>query len=263
MAREEALRERNEQLEREIAKRQQAEEDLREMQGFLASLLEHAPISIYVASTDGRLRLVNRAWEEFQGLSRKEAIGRQLEQIYPAEVARQYIELNQRVVDAAAPIVTEEIGDAPDGRHYFHTVKFPLRNPGGEVEAVGGVSIDVTERKQAEQALRKRNLELELLNRAARAFSSTLDFKAQVARSRRLVSRFISHALERRAQAQRFPWPGGLENQDFAFARRRRKVHLSRNQACRGSGENHHAQVESHVLRIEFTVFPRPALHRG
>jgi PAS domain S-box-containing protein len=175
MASEEALRDGNEQLEREIAKRQQAEEDLREMQGFLASLLEHAPISIYIASTDGRLRLVNRAWEEFHGLSRENAIGRQLEQIYPAEVARRYIESNQRVVDAAAPIVTEEIGDAPDGRHYFHTVKFPLRDPSGEIEAVGGVSVDVTERKQAEQALRKRNLDLELLNRAAHAFSSTLD----------------------------------------------------------------------------------------
>jgi len=175
MSSEEALRERNQELEREIAKRQQAEEDLRQMQGFLASLLEHAPLSIYVTSADGRLRLVNRAWEEFQGVSREKAIGLQLEQIYPAAVARQYLEMNERVVDGAAPVIVEEIGDAPDGRHYFHTVKFPLQDASGEIEAVGGVSIDITERKQVEEALRKRNLDLEVFNRAARAFSSTLD----------------------------------------------------------------------------------------
>ena len=171
----ETLRERNEELEREVARRQQVEEELRQTQEFLASLLEHAPISIYVTSADGRLRLVNRAWEEFQGVSREKAIGLQLEQIYPAAVARQYLEMNERVVDGAAPVIVEEIGDAPDGRHYFHTVKFPLQDASGEIEAVGGVSIDITERKQVEEALRKRNLDLEVFNRAARAFSSTLD----------------------------------------------------------------------------------------
>jgi PAS domain S-box-containing protein len=175
MGSEEALRERNEELEREIARRRQVEEELREAQGFLASLLEHAPLSIYVASTDGRLRLVNRAWEEFWGLSREKAIGLRSEQVYPAAQARQYLEANQRVIDGAAPTIVEEIGDAPDGRHYFHTVKFPLRGAHGEIEAVGGVSVDITERKQMEEALRQRNLDLEVLNRAARAFSSTLD----------------------------------------------------------------------------------------
>jgi PAS domain S-box-containing protein len=171
----ETSRAENEALELEIARRQQAEAELHEMQGFLASLLEHAPLSIYVTSTDGRLRLVNRAWEEFHGASREKMVGLQLEQIYPAALARQYLEANQRVVDGAAPVVTEEIGDAPDGRHYFHTVKFPLRDADGKVEAVGGVSIDITKRKQMEEALRKRNLDLEVFNRAARAFSSTLD----------------------------------------------------------------------------------------
>ena len=175
MESEEELRERNEQLEHEIARREQAEEALRETQDFLTSLLEHAPMSIYVTSTDGRLRLVNRAWEEFGGLRREEVIGHRLEQIYPAELARQYLEMNQRVVDGAAPIVTEETGEASDGQHYFHTVKFPLHAVTGEVEAVGGVSVDVTQRRQAEETLRKRNLDLELLNRAARAFISILD----------------------------------------------------------------------------------------
>ncbi len=175
MGRAGTLRERNEALESEIARRQQVEEELRRTQGFLASLLEHAPLSIYVTSTDGRIRLVNRAWEEFLGMSREKAIGLHPDQIYPAALAHQYLEVSQRVIDSAAPVIAEEIGDASDGRHYFHTVKFPLRNANGEVEAVGGVSIDITERKLAEETLRKRNLDLEVFNHAARAFSSTLD----------------------------------------------------------------------------------------
>jgi GAF domain-containing protein len=38
-----------------------------------------------------------------------------------------------------------------------------------------GIGLDITERKRAEEALQRHNRELELLNRASQAFSSTLD----------------------------------------------------------------------------------------
>jgi PAS domain S-box-containing protein len=141
--------------------------ELREAQSFLTSLLEYAPVSIYVAATDGSLRLVNRAWEEFGKLPREEAIGRLVEDIYPAKVASQYLEMNRRVVEEAAPIVTEEVGDTHDGRHYFHTIKFPLYNTNGQIEAIGGVSVDITERKRAEEKIRRQAETLAALHETA------------------------------------------------------------------------------------------------
>jgi PAS domain S-box-containing protein len=128
---------------------------LRKTQDFLTSLLEYAPMSIYVTTTEGELRLVNRAWEEFEKLRREETVGRMVKDIFPAEVADQYLETNRRVVEMAAPAVTEEVGNTQDGRHYFHTIKFPLYDATGQIEAIGGVSVDITERKRAEEEVRR------------------------------------------------------------------------------------------------------------
>ncbi|MCX5975881.1 MAG: PAS domain S-box protein, partial [Coprothermobacterota bacterium] len=49
----------------------------------------------------------------------------------------------------------EDFAPAPIEPHHFLTVKFPMRDATGRVEAVGGISVDITERKRAEEALRE------------------------------------------------------------------------------------------------------------
>src|SRR5215208_5531109 len=44
-------------------------------------------------------------------------------------------------------------GEVTDGRHYFQTIKFPLRDTDRRTVAIGGISLDVTERRRAEEAL--------------------------------------------------------------------------------------------------------------
>jgi PAS domain S-box-containing protein len=137
----------------DISERKRSEEALRATQNFLTVMLENAPMSIYATSAEGRLLLVNRAWETSRHMLRGEAIGSRLDELFPEELARHLDEDNRRVIETAAPLVTEESVDDPDGRHYYHTVKFPLRGDANRVESVGGISIDITERKQAEDRL--------------------------------------------------------------------------------------------------------------
>ena len=137
----------------DITERKQSEEKLRETQNFLTVMMENAPMSIYATSADGRLLLVNRAWEASRHILRKEAIGSHLDEIFSYEMARRLDQDNLRVIETAAPLEIEEAVDDPDGRHYYHTVKFPLGGAANRVESVGGISIDITERKQAEEKL--------------------------------------------------------------------------------------------------------------
>ena len=80
-------------------------------------------------------------------------IGSLLEDVFTADEARQFRENNWRVIEAETPLIEEEWADAPDGRHYFQTIKFPLRDPDRRTVAIGGISLDVTTRRRAEEAL--------------------------------------------------------------------------------------------------------------
>ena len=120
---------------------------------------------VYVVSREGRYRLVNRSWEEVLRRRREDVVGHPLEQVLPPPIARQFLDANRQVMEAGVPLVSEEVLDAFGSRRYFHSVKFPLSDAAGRVDAMGGISIDVTDRKRAEAKLRKYTRRLQTLSR--------------------------------------------------------------------------------------------------
>jgi PAS domain S-box-containing protein len=138
---------------RDITERKRVEEALRTTQEFLEGILDNAPLPIYGVSEEGRIRLANRFFADFVGMPQEEVIGSLLEDVFTADEARQFRENNRRVIETETPLIEEEWAEAPDGRHYFQTIKFPLRDPDRRTVAIGGISLDVTERRRAEEAL--------------------------------------------------------------------------------------------------------------
>jgi PAS domain S-box-containing protein len=150
---------------RDISKRKQAEETLRTTQEFLSRLLENIPAVVYVHSSDGRTRLLNRAWEEQWRLPRDRSLGCRLEELFPPELAKRFLASDQQVVATAAPMVFDELADIQGRPRWFHTVKFPLCDAAGRIDAVGGISIDITDRQLAEEAMRDYAERLQSLSR--------------------------------------------------------------------------------------------------
>jgi PAS domain S-box-containing protein len=138
---------------RDVTERKRFEETLRETQEFLTGILDNAPLPIYGVSKEGRIRLANRFFADFVGVPQEEVIGSLLEDVFTEEEARQFRENNRRVIETETPLIQEEWAEAPNGRRYFQTIKFPLRDPELRTVAIGGISLDVTERRQAEKAL--------------------------------------------------------------------------------------------------------------
>src|SRR5665213_3697858 len=118
-------------------------------ESFLGQLFQHTPTLVYVTTLDERYLFVNRAWDEASGRPRRNALGRRKAEVYPPETARRLEEVNRQVIASGAPLELEEMV----GKRQFRTVKFPVRDAAGRIVAVGGISIDITERKCAEEAL--------------------------------------------------------------------------------------------------------------
>src|SRR5918994_1292731 len=138
---------------RDVTERKRVEETLRTTQEFLRGILDNAPLPIYGVSEEGQIRLANRFFADFVGMPQEKVIGSLLEDVFTADEARQFRENNRRVIETETPLIEEEWAESPDGRHYFQTIKFPLRDPDRRTVAIGGISLDVTERRRAEEAL--------------------------------------------------------------------------------------------------------------
>jgi two-component system, cell cycle sensor histidine kinase and response regulator CckA len=123
--------------------------------GFFMGLLQHAPTPIYVKSADKHFLLVNRAWEELFGIQQEAVVGRHVSEVMPAKLAEEFSSSDDQVIRTGQPLAFEEHIDFPDGRRFYHTVKFPLRGIRGQIKAVGGISIDITGKKQTENAVRQ------------------------------------------------------------------------------------------------------------
>lgn len=135
---------------RDISDRLKAEEDLRENRRFLSDLIENSGALIFVKDKEGHYTLINRIWEEVTGLKRDEVIGRTDEELFPGDIGRQFRRNDLDVIESGQALEKEEIFDGEDGRRFFLSVKFPLRNDDGSVNGICGMTTEITERKEAE-----------------------------------------------------------------------------------------------------------------
>jgi PAS domain S-box-containing protein len=155
---------------------QRAEKALRESQELLQSILDNATTVIYVKDTQGRYLLINRQFEMLFNVRREDLVGKTDHDIFPPELADKFRENDLDVLRAGTPVQSEEVAPHKDGLlHAYISIKFPLLNPDGTPYAVGGISTDITDRQQAEQALRRERARTDALYAISRELNAARD----------------------------------------------------------------------------------------
>lgn len=123
-------------------------------QNILDALINHTRLLIYFKDTGGRYTFVNREWLARCRLERDQVIGRNDIELF-GEVWGENFRINDRkVAETREPFEFEESVTLPDGRVIVHhSVKFPVFDQEGRLCGTGGMSSDISERKQLEASL--------------------------------------------------------------------------------------------------------------
>ena len=137
---------------REIAERKRAQQELRASQQRFDSFMSHMPGAVFVKDCQGRVVYANEPFARAAGCEADELVGRTTENMVPPDVHARYVEENQRALKGET-VVSESVTRGPQGERHWLTYKSPIHRE-GEPTLVGSVSLDVTDRKRAEEALR-------------------------------------------------------------------------------------------------------------
>ena len=139
----------------DVTNQRRADQALRVSEARLRQVINLVPHFIFGEYPDGRFLLANRAVAEAYGTTVDRLIGRT-----DADFARSAEEVEtfrhddlevMRTGDAR--LIDERITDSRGGLRYLQTTKIPFTFSGTKRPAVLGVSIDVTERRAAEETL--------------------------------------------------------------------------------------------------------------
>jgi PAS domain S-box-containing protein len=129
-----------------------AEERLRESEGRFAAFMDNLPGYAWLKDLQGRYVYINQA---VRGLPGYQSLGKTDAQIWPADLAATYRANDQQVITTKKPLHTIEHFLYEGKQRCMVGSKFPIFDKTGAVALVGGAGVDITERIEAEGALRE------------------------------------------------------------------------------------------------------------
>jgi PAS domain S-box-containing protein len=140
-------------LEEELAERQRAEQALGQSQRLFRAAIDHFPDVFNIYDDQRRLQYANRRAMEISGLSQEQLIGHYDEEVIAPEVADQILPALERAYETGLPQRLDLDVAEPSGNRAEIVNYVPVLDENGRVEHVLGFTIDITERKQVEEAL--------------------------------------------------------------------------------------------------------------
>jgi PAS domain S-box-containing protein len=145
----------------DISERKGAEEALTASEERYRSLAEASHDMIFIIGKGGSIEYVNGFAARQFGLQPEIITGKNMAEMFSAEVAKRQQENINRVLVTNTPFYFEAPTAFPGGEIWLGTWLVPLRDEGGQATSVMGVSRDITERKQVEKELKEYSERLE------------------------------------------------------------------------------------------------------
>jgi len=137
--------------------RERAQEALREKTEQQEVLLSSIPASVCYKDAELKLITANRAFAEMVNTPIDQLPGKDAYDLFPKEQAEKFHIDDKEVMESGKPMmnIEEQYTDAEGETGWASTSKTPYFDEKGKVAGMVGITMDITERKRAEEALRE------------------------------------------------------------------------------------------------------------
>ncbi len=151
----ETLEKRIQELEKAYSESKQSEAALRETEEIFKCFLENSPIYVFFKDRDMRSIKLSRNYEQMLGKPLNELLGKTMDEIFPSDLAKKMIADDLKILNEGKLVVVDEEFSGT----YYTTTKFPIFID-GKPRYLAGYTIDITDHKTAEDALRESEAQL-------------------------------------------------------------------------------------------------------
>jgi len=182
----------------DITDRKEAEMVIKYEQSLLHSLMDNISDSVYFKDKEKRFIRVNKVKAEHSKLAPEEMIGKTDFDFFPPEIAKQSSADDDFVIEKGKPIIdkVEEIIHSNKTEHWVSTTKVPWYNSEGKIIGVIGITRNITERKKAEEALRKSQQEFASLFRSSPEALVYVNEKSNILNINSQFTKLFGYCLE-------------------------------------------------------------------
>ncbi|MHA2334695.1 MAG: PAS domain S-box protein [Candidatus Hodarchaeales archaeon] len=134
----------------DISEKIEIEKELKESEELFTQFMDHIPAATFIKDPEGRTLFANKYLKDVFGGDRW--IGKTTIELFPEEVARKMMLDDEKALTEGLQVIIEELRDIDGVVNPYQTIKFPIKRE-DQPNLLGGISIDITERKETETKL--------------------------------------------------------------------------------------------------------------
>jgi PAS domain S-box-containing protein len=141
---------------RDITEQERLEESLAKERQESTTIIDSSPIIVFYKDAKGRFVRVNKAFADALNIPQNEFLGKTVFDFYSAEIARSMTNDDHEVLKSGRPKLNIiEQYESASGMRWVRTDKVPILREDGSAVGLVGFAQDITERKEAEEALKQ------------------------------------------------------------------------------------------------------------
>ena len=143
---------------KDITERKRTEEALRESEEIFHQFMKYSPIYVFFKDENIKAIRLSENYAKMLGKPISELLGKDMDDLFPSDLAKGMVADDKRVLKEDKKV---EIEEELNGR-FYSTIKFPVYRE-GKPTYLAGFTVDITERRKTQEALREANEKLRVI----------------------------------------------------------------------------------------------------